>query len=323
MTLAHIADLSIEAGSPETVEEALLVYNPNAGGSAEDQSLEFERALEKAGFRPVYRATKDERDLDEILPQAKGLVVVVGGDGSLRAAVKRMLAHNLTNPIAIVPNGTANNVGHTLGLDGDALDVIKGLARPRQTLFDVGRLNTTEGTHYFLEGGGFGLYAECLTRYQPEQGKSIWRGLSTLHEVLRDLAGIPTRLRLDGQEEEGEYIVLEALNTKAVGPRLQLADAADPGDGLLEVARIKADQRESVLTYMMALAQGETEQLQSVELSRVKKLEFQWSGFPLHFDAEYIDGPQDADHDNGWACIDLLPQRLNFWLPAEGGDHEG
>lgn len=322
MTIAHMAEGAQDFGVPEAVEEALLVYNPNAGGSAEDQSLEFQRALEQAGFRPVYRATKDERDLDEILPEANGLVVVVGGDGSLRAAVKRMLHHNLSNPIAIVPNGTANNVGHTLGLSGEALDIIKGLDRPRSRLFDVGRLTVPGSTHYFLEGGGFGLYAECLVRYQPEQGKSIWRGLSTLHEVLSDLPGIPTRLRLDGVEEEGEYIVLEALNTKAVGPRLHLADAADPGDGLLEVARIKAEQRESVLTYTMALAQGATEQLQSVELSRVKRLEFQWNGFPLHFDAEYVGKPDGNDDWQGWACIDLLPHRLNFWLPRNEVKHE-
>lgn len=322
MSIAGVAENATDAGASAKIDEALLVYNPNAGGSAEDQSLEFQRALEQAGFRPVYRATKDERDLDEILPEANGLVVVVGGDGSLRAAVKRMLHHNLSNPIAIVPNGTANNVGHTLGLSGDALDIIKGLERPRRRLFDVGRLITPGETHYFLEGGGFGLYAECLVRYQPEQGKSIWRGLSTLHEVLSDLAGISTRLRLDGTEEEGDYIVLEALNTKAVGPRLHLADAADPGDGLLEVARIKADQREPVLTYTLALAQGDTERLESVALSRVKKLEFQWSGFPLHFDAEYLGRPKEASEDHDWCSIDLLPQRLEFWLPGEGAEHE-
>lgn len=307
------------------VEEALLIYNPNAGGAPEDQSSEFQRGLEAAGYDPVYKATRNEADLDGILPTAKGLVVVVGGDGSLRAVVTRMMELGLFNPIAVVPNGTANNVGHTLGVVGDPMESIAGLAQPMSRPFDLGQVSTPWGKHYFLEGAGFGLYAECLSRYKPENGKSIWRGFNILSEVLADVPDIATRIRFDGREEEGTYILLEALNTKAVGPRLRIAEGADPGDGLLELARIRSEDRESLLTYSLALAKGAANGCESVRLDRVRKVEFLWSDFPYHFDAEYALPEEMTPSSEIWVEFSVLPQRLDFWVPqgkeeAAGGE---
>lgn len=303
------------ARAGRAVEEALLVYNPNAGGSPENQSAELQRGLEIAGYHPVYMATERENDLDDILPQAKGLIVVVGGDGTLRAVVTRMLSMGLTNPIAIVPNGTANNVGHTLGVTGDPADIVAALAHPMARSFDLGQVSTPWDKHYFLEGAGFGLFAECLFRYKPSNGKSVWRGLNILTEVLSDIPDISTRLRFDGREEEGDYILLEALNTKAVGPRLGIAEEADPGDGLLELARIRSEDRESLLTYSLALATGAVHDCQSVRVDRVRKVEFLWDDFPLHFDGEYA-LPHAAFPSEIWVELSLLPKRLEFWAPS-------
>ena len=130
--------------------EALLIYNPNAGGSAEDQAQLFQKELERQGFHPTYIATKHEDDLDRILPQAEGLVVVVGGDGSLRAVTTRLVDRDL--PIFLIPNGTANNVGRTLGIEGDPLKILQRL----REFFRV----AWEDTVLFLFD--FALHSKCL-----------------------------------------------------------------------------------------------------------------------------------------------------------------
>ncbi|MCA9795484.1 MAG: NAD(+)/NADH kinase [Candidatus Eremiobacteraeota bacterium] len=299
---------------PTITREALLIYNPNAGGSAEDLSKQYQQALEKAGFEPVYRATRSEQDLDEILPEARGLVVAVGGDGTLRAVATRLIGK--ANPLALVPNGTANNVGHALGVVGDPFEVLSGLSNPRRKPMDVGRIQAPWGDCFFLEGGGFGLYAESLARYRPEAGKSVLRGASTLAEVLLESPASCERIRLDGKEEEGPYLLLEAMNTNAVGPRLGLAPHAQVDDGRLEVVRVRESERESYLTYLRALAANETPECKSVRSDSVTKLEFLWNGFPIHHDAEFWQLPEDP---NGglWVTIDVLPAALELWLPEE------
>ena len=142
--------------------EALLIYNPNAGGSAEDEAQLFQKELGRQGFQPIYTATQHEDDLDRILPQAKGLVVVVGGDGSLRAVATRLVDRDL--PIFLIPNGTANNVGRTLGIEGDPLQILQRLQGGPTREVDMGRLSVPWGETYFLEGAGCGLFAEALAK---------------------------------------------------------------------------------------------------------------------------------------------------------------
>lgn len=292
--------------------EALLIYNPNAGGSAEDEAQLFQKELGRQGFQPIYTATQHEDDLDRILPQAKGLVVVVGGDGSLRAVATRLVDRDL--PIFLIPNGTANNVGRTLGIEGDPLQILQRLQGGPTREVDMGRLSVPWGETYFLEGAGCGLFAEALAKYQPDDGKSFLRGIKTLVELLTDLPSRPLQLRIDGVEEEGEYLLVEAMNMGAVGPRLNLAPSADPSDGRFDLLKIRAEQRESYLTYLTALLNGEVENLQSVERSRVRKVEIKWNGFPIHQDASCLKTDEKMD-DDAWVTIDLKPKCLKFRLP--------
>ena len=292
--------------------EALLIYNPNAGGSAEDQAQLFQKELERQGFHPIYIATKHEDDLDRILPKAEGLVVVVGGDGSLRAVTTRLVDRDL--PIFLIPNGTANNVGRTLGIEGDPLKILQRLQGGPTREVDMGRLSVPWGETFFLEGAGCGLFAEALARYQPDDGKSFLRGIKTLVELLTNLPSRALQLRIDGVEEEGEYLLVEAMNMGAVGPRLNLAPSADPSDGRFDLLKIKADQRESYLTYLTALLNGEVENLESIERARVRKVEIKWNGFPIHQDASCLKTDEKMD-DDVWVTIDLKPKCLKFRLP--------
>lgn len=296
--------------------EAILIYNPNAGGSSEDQARILQTELMDIGYKPVYRATQREEELDAILPEAQGLVVVVGGDGTLRAVATRMVDRPL--PIALIPNGTANNVGRTLGIEGhgDPIDIVRRLANPIKRPVDLGRMTLPWGATYFMEGAGMGLFAEALATYKPEDGKSFLRGAKTLVDMMATAPSHHFQLRLDGREEEGDYLLLEAMNMGAIGPRIPVAPSAKSHDGLLDVVRIDAERKDSYFAYLSALVNDELAQLDSVLIDRVKKVEFRWNGFPIHQDASYIDmKDKDIDLEDAWVSIDLLPNHLEFWLP--------
>lgn len=294
--------------------EALLVYNPNAGGGAENQAEIFRKELAELGYSPIYKATKNEDDLNSILPDAKGIVVVVGGDGTLRAVCTRLIDRDL--PIALIPNGTANNVGRTLGIQGEPLEVLKSLTNADRVKVDLGVMSSRWGETYFLEGAGMGLFAEALNHYKPEDGKSFLRGCKTLVELLTNTPKRKLRLRIDGREESGEYLLLEAMNMGAIGPRIALSPQADPGDGLMEIIRIEEKDRDSYLTYLTALIQGELAELDSVVVTPAKKLEILWDGSPIHQDASCMKF-ESIDHlsEEVWLTIELKQKCLEFLVP--------
>lgn len=299
--------------------EALLIYNPNAGGSAEDQARIFQDELNRLGYHPIYRATENEHELDRILPQAKGVVVVVGGDGTLRAVTTRLIESDL--PIFLLPNGTANNVGRTLGIEGTPIELLGRLPEARSLKVDMGRMTLPWGETYFLEGAGMGLFAEALARYRPDDGKSFLRGAKTLMELMVELPSRRVQMRLDGKEEEGEYLMVEAMNMGAIGPRLGFAPKADPSDGYFDLIRIRADQRESYVTYLSSLVSGDFQELESVESTRVKKLEMRWDGFPIHQDASCISYENDDDSvPDRWVTFELLHHNMEFLVPPAQAD---
>lgn len=297
--------------------EALLIYNPNAGGSAEDQAKMFQAELQKLGYHPTFRATRSEDELDRILPEARGLVVVVGGDGTLRAVTTRIVDQDVR--LFLIPNGTANNVGRTLGIEGRPMEVLQGLTDARRVPVDMGRMRLPWGDTYFMEGAGMGLFAEALASYKPDDGKSFLRGIKTLAELLADLPSRHLKMRLDDEELEGDYILVEAMNMGAIGPRLSLAPKADPADGFLDVVKIKADERESYITYLTSLLNNDVDTLESVKTTRCRKLEIQWTGFPLHQDASCISFDESSTPlaPDTWVTIDLLPSALTFLVPEK------
>ena len=311
--------------------QATLIFNEGAGFNTGPSAEELLEALGQAGFNPVYKATQTEADLDPILEEAEGLIVSAGGDGTARAIMIRLIGRD--NPLAIVPLGTANNIAAALGITGSPLEIIAGLKTPRLFGFDIGQVCSPWGTDYFLEGAGFGFFADVLTTYDPEQGKSVWRGLQALTNTLRDGYVHESRLKLDDLEMPGNYVLMEALNTPAIGPRLKFAPDAHPGDGWLDVICIKESDREGLLQYAASLLTQDLDKLQTVTVCKVKELTFTWDGFPVHMDAELR--PPDAwkngasqesaggtpsrgpEMESGTLTVNLMPQAVTLWLPPE------
>jgi diacylglycerol kinase family enzyme len=310
--------------------EATLIYNQNAGTTGRASVEELTSRLQQAGYKPVYKATSCEDDLTEALAEAAGLVVAAGGDGTVRAVATRLIGRDVA--LSVLPMGTANNVARTLGIQGDPLELITGLARPITHYFDVGYARAPWGEDYFLEAMGCGLYADILAAYRPEEGKSVVRGLNAFAQTLADYQSRPVSMVVDGRELAGQFVIAELLNTTAFGPRLKVAPCADPGDGLFDLVCIREDNREGLLRYVRGLLTESFVELPSVEHVRGRSLQLEWDGFPLHVDGEVrppspiqLDDhqpaggarPHTAIPTHNTIHVEMLPQAVKFWLPGD------
>lgn len=298
--------------------QATLIFNTKAGGSERSSPDHLVEALHQVGYRPVYRATDSEEDLVQALSEVQGTVFVAGGDGTIRAATLH-LAGRAGVVLGIIPMGTANNIGRTLGIQGDPLDVIAAYRGAQPQPFDLGRVSAPWGEDVFLEAFGCGAFAEVLAEYNPDDGKSPLRALQALGAALSGFDPTPVQLTLDGVSEPDEtpYALLEVMNTRATGPRLRLATGADTADGLLDVIRIDANGRDGMLAYLAALARDDFEALPSVQSDRAQVIEIPYTGQAFHVDGEVRAPEQGA---TGRVKVEAWPAALQVLvpLPPEG-----
>jgi diacylglycerol kinase family enzyme len=225
--------------------------------------------------------------------------------------------------------GTANNIARTLALTGNPQEIIAGLVNPVERTLDIGCVTTPQGTDYFLEAMGIGMFADILERYNPEDGKSIARSIQSLLQTLNDYRPKFFHVNVDGQDLSGSYILFEIMNTPTLGYHYLLAPDAKPDDGLFDLVLVHAKQREKYVTFIKSVLTGTLERLPEVSIQRGRTLEIAWRGFPLHIDGEVIEGkewvanngsssmdePGLLDVAKPYLGVEILPQAIHFLVP--------
>jgi len=266
-----------------------LIHNPNASRTTPGD--EIVRLIRGAGHSTIYQSS-DEDVWEKILHESAEIVAVAGGDGTVGKVSKRMVGRDI--PIAILPMGTANNIANALGLADRPLDqLISGWATARRMKFDVGAASGPWGSRYFIEGIGMGLFTDTMSRLDARKNIDIAHHsgaekkiTSVLEFMNMRLEGCPAnrlKITLDDRDLSGEYLLLEAMNIRCVGPNLCLAPAADPDDGVLDVVLVSNDQRSQLKRYLSDRIEGKSDcALLTVHKGRHLHIECEW--FPIHID---------------------------------------
>lgn len=276
---------------------AKLLHNPEAGDGYFGKK-ELIALIQAAGFGCSYSSTKKE-GWEKIGSKDTDFIILAGGDGTVRRVSATLLNRKLLErklPIALLPFGTANNIAKTLGIINVPTEkIVESWNDKHIKKFDIGRIYGLSKNKFFLESFGVGIFPDLIHEMDNKQElsdvdtpeKSLARALEVLHNLVMDAEAKFCRIKIDDREYKGNFLLVEIMNTTSIGPKLNLAPLADPGDGWFDVVLIDEKQREQLADYVEKKLQG-IEQVPFFDLLRARKMEIFWDGTKAHVDDQNV-----------------------------------
>lgn len=228
---------------------ATLVYNLSAG--YENRSLEELMRLASLFVWKPRPVSSDDDQLEEVLAEAGDCVVVAGGDGTV--AKVALALRGKAVPIAILPTGGSNNIARFLDLTASPEKIAAGLGDSRTVPLDIGLAEGAWGSARFVEAAGLGALTEALCGEHGDAGNTEEKlavGRAALRDTLMREEACNYRFAIDGQEVRERLALLEVLNIASIGPQLELAPEAHPGDSLLHVVSLSPEERPRFLRWL-------------------------------------------------------------------------
>jgi diacylglycerol kinase (ATP) len=267
---------------------AVVLHNPAAGRgnvSADDLLA----ALAAGGIASRYCSTK-QPDFAHALGEPADLVVMAGGDGTVMNAIGHLRHRSM--PIAILPLGGANNIARSLGITADPLETARaGWREIAARRLDIGTAIGPWEKRLFVEGVGVGAVAEAMSAIAERDVSGPEKsGLArqALVEMLTAARPRKVRLTIDGQEVTCRCLLAEIMNIASTGPRLLLAPAADPGDGLLDLVCLEPEARAEMLAWLWA----SSERAPPLTTRRGCTFAFEWRHERLHVGDAFFAPPE-------------------------------
>lgn len=230
-----------------------LLDNPSSGEEADDGGR-LVATVREAGHEVTYRSLHDS-GWEEAFSEGADVIVVAGGDGSLR---KVFTADALAStPLLILPAGSANNIARTLGVEHDQLGLLEHAAETARVGFDLWSVRSPHGTSCCVESAGGGLFAEVLAQAvdasdDPSGADKVGFGLEVFAHTLSSSSPARWAVEIDGRRTEEELIGVEAMNVRELGANLAFAPDADPTDGLMDVTFLRPDDVPLLLEHAQA-----------------------------------------------------------------------
>jgi YegS/Rv2252/BmrU family lipid kinase len=175
-------------------------------------------------------------------------VLVCGGDGTVNETLEGLAGSRTA--LAQMPLGTANVLGHELGLKAAPRWVTELVLHGRPRRLDLGRC----GRHFFIcmASAGFDAY---VTQQMAELRKGSINYLSYVRPTLKafwDYPFEPLRVEVDGKPVEPCVYNVVVGNTRSYGAPFTMTPQARPDDGRLDVCAFAGRGRAWLALYMAA-----------------------------------------------------------------------
>ncbi len=271
--------------------KAKLLHNPKAGDGSYSRD-ELIRLVTAQGYQCDYASVKENKW--DIFNDALDLVIVAGGDGTVRKVVSKLREKGESYPLAILPLGTANNIGTTLGIKGKPPQLSETWRKNNLQKFDIGNIKGIGSQDFFMESIGCGIFPNLVRKMSmpgvnipanPEQ--EIRFAIKKLLEIAANYTPKECRLILDDVDHSGKFLMVEIMNIRAIGPRLEFNPKGNPSDGIFDVLLIPGRDRSALVNFLQRRLAGEDIPF-NFDRVEAKKVSLLWKGAYLHIDDKVI-----------------------------------
>lgn len=272
----------------------LILHNPGAG-EEDHQKDELVKLIKSAGYHCDYVSLHEKswkninHDID--------VVMIVGGDGTVRQVVKFLLKRRIMDKkllVSLLPMGTANNIALTLGLSYTLDELVSNWENNTIKKMDIGAVYSPSMRNFFIEGLGYGLLPKLMkemegveTDHLKNSEDEISFALHTLLKLTLIYKAKYAAIEVDGQQFKGNFLLVEIMNICSVGPNLRLAPKANISDGLFEVVLLHEEQRDDFVNYIKGVLVNKIVKA-PWQTIRGKQIQVQWGGGWIHVDDELI-----------------------------------
>ncbi|MFC8342364.1 diacylglycerol kinase family protein [Streptomyces sp. NPDC057280] len=219
-----------------------VIINPTVTDAGDREALRQVLARHGHHAPKFIETTADDPgggQSSEAVRNGAALVVVCGGDGTLRAAATALAGSAV--PLVLVPCGTGNLLARNLGLPLSAAHALDAALRGTVQRVDLGRIEADglPPTH-FAAMCGAGLDAAMLQRANAHDGTKSLLGwpayVLALPRAWRRTPRMAVDVRLDGAEAVRRTARMVLIgNVGAVQGGMRLLPDARPDDGRLDL----------------------------------------------------------------------------------------
>lgn len=270
----------------------LFLANPAAqrGNGAQMANTAHELLVEWLGGDSVdFMLTEHRGHAADLAAKAAAnrysTLIALGGDGLVHEVVNGImrLPREERPVFGLVPAGSGNDFGRTLGMSDCIPDAIVQFLDAQERAFDVGRCND----EYFAETLSFGLDAaiaiDTVQRRERtgEQGVRLYFR-SGIDQLLHHLDPYRFTAVLDGERELlGTMLMFAVQNGPTYGGGFHICPNADPTDGVLDICYAEAPMSVPVATFKFLRAKdGKHVNYKGIRFERVSRMDLSFDAPP-------------------------------------------
>ena len=263
-------------------KDVLFVINSNSGKQHPEKVVAMLQAYNQ---EIRYEITKDKEAaqavFEKLVPQFKA-VVVVGGDGTVNAALQYILAYpDLV--MGVLPNGSGNGFARDLGFDLDLDGLMRAFKRGETLALDLLEIND----ELSINVSGLGIDSYVAYHFQRSEKRGFMSYLVATSRAVFQFKDFDAKVKTMGQVFTGKYRMIAIANTRQFGNNAIIAPNAKPYGGKYELVLVKPFPFWKYPEIIVKMFSGKLSSSKYIQYLTVKgATQIEWANDKYHLDGE-------------------------------------
>jgi len=257
-----------------------IIFNPSAGGKhgekiknciAQVEARLKERNVEYR-LHPATMKGQTTSLTKELIDQGATDLVVVGGDGTLHAAINGFHSFERCN-MGIIPCGTGNDFATALNLPLDPVKAIDLIIDGTPKYTDFMQLPSVRG----LNVAGVGIDADVLMYYEKLKKKTKFGYTKCLMKALAKFTYTDLDVEINGQTTNYHSFIAVVANSPIFGGGIPICPPANPTDCTLDFLTVKSMRKLAIIFAFLKFKKGKVMSFKQTVHEPIKEIKIKSS----------------------------------------------